>query len=117
MAGGSLNTLDPPQDWIPEQLLRVEQALERWVPNHAPAGLGVSMRYAVLDGGKRLRPFLVQASYQACGGQAGDPLRAGIALEYVHCYSLVHDDLPAMDNDDLRRGKQRHQDQERAGPP
>ena len=72
---------------------------------HRPDRLMAAMRHAALNGGKRLRPFLVQASYQACGGQAGDPLRAGIALEYVHCYSLVHDDLPAMDNDDLRRGQ------------
>ena len=70
-----------------------------------PARLMAAMRHAALNGGKRLRPFLVQASYQACGGTVGDPLLAGIALECVHCYSLVHDDLPSMDNDDLRRGQ------------
>ena len=70
-----------------------------------PARLMAAMRHGALNGGKRLRPFLVLASYQACGGTAGDPLLAGIALECVHCYSLVHDDLPSMDNDDLRRGQ------------
>ena len=70
-----------------------------------PQRLMAAMRHGALNGGKRLRPFLVKASYQACGGRLGDPLLAGIALECVHCYSLVHDDLPSMDNDDLRRGQ------------
>ena len=111
MAGGELNTLERPQDWMPEQLLRVEQALERWVPNHAPAGLGVSMRYAVLDGGKRLRPLLVLAARHAVAEGACDQvldeaaLRSACAIELIHAYSLVHDDMPSMDNDVLRRGK------------
>jgi farnesyl diphosphate synthase len=70
-----------------------------------PERLMAAMRHGALNGGKRLRPFLLTASYQACGGQSGDPLIAGLALECVHCYSLVHDDLPSMDNDDLRRGQ------------
>ena len=70
-----------------------------------PQRLMAAMRHAALNGGKRLRPFLLDASYRACGGNTGDPLIAGIALECVHCYSLVHDDLPSMDNDDLRRGQ------------
>jgi farnesyl diphosphate synthase len=70
-----------------------------------PERLMAAMRHAALNGGKRLRPFLLHASYLACGGKQGDPLLAGIALECVHCYSLVHDDLPSMDNDDLRRGQ------------
>jgi farnesyl diphosphate synthase len=70
-----------------------------------PERLMAAMRHGALNGGKRLRPFLLQASYQACGGRLGDPLLAGIALECIHCYSLIHDDLPAMDNDDLRRGQ------------
>ena len=98
------------QAWSTQQLLRVEQALEQWVPNDAPADLGPAMRYAVLDGGKRLRPLLVLASLQACTQQpaawmneAG--MRAACAIELIHAYSLVHDDMPCMDNDVLRRGK------------
>ncbi len=63
------------------------------------------MRYAVLGGGKRLRPFLVMESARLCGLSDEAALNAAAALECVHCYSLVHDDLPAMDDDDLRRGR------------
>ena len=63
------------------------------------------MRYAVLDGGKRLRPLLVLAAGEAVGGQREAALRAACAVELIHAYSLVHDDLPCMDNDVLRRGK------------
>ena len=63
------------------------------------------MRYATLGGGKRLRPFLVVETARLFGLEGEGPLRAGAALEMVHCYSLVHDDLPAMDDDDLRRGR------------
>ena len=94
-----------------EPLRRVEAALSQWVPADAPAGLGEAMRYAVLDGGKRLRPMLVLATRQAVA-QAGDgamwdeaALRAACAIELIHAYSLVHDDMPCMDNDVLRRGK------------
>lgn len=64
-----------------------------------------AMRYAALDGGKRLRPFLVCASADLFGVDRARSLRAAAAIEMVHCYSLVHDDLPAMDDDDLRRGR------------
>ena len=64
-----------------------------------------AMRYAALNGGKRLRPFLVIGSAALFGVSRVDALRAAAAIEMVHCYSLVHDDLPAMDNDDLRRGR------------
>jgi farnesyl diphosphate synthase len=70
-----------------------------------PARLLDAMRYASLGGGKRLRPFLVVESATLFGVPAQSSLMAGAALECVHCYSLVHDDLPAMDNDDLRRGR------------
>ena len=70
-----------------------------------PARLLSAMRHGVLNGGKRLRPFLVMESSALLGGNAGAALRVGAALECVHCYSLVHDDLPAMDDDDLRRGQ------------
>ncbi len=64
-----------------------------------------AMRYAVLNGGKRIRPFMVLSSAEIFGVDRSSALRAAAAVEMVHCYSLVHDDLPAMDNDDLRRGK------------
>ena len=83
----------------------VERALERWVPTDAPAGLGEAMRYGVLDGGKRVRPLLVLAAAQAVHGNPDAALRAACAVELIHAYSLVHDDMPCMDNDVLRRGK------------
>ncbi len=92
-------------DWMAAELAAVERALEAWVPASAPAGLGDAMRYAVLDGGKRLRPLLVLAAADAVQGQRQAALRAACAVELVHAYSLVHDDMPCMDNDVLRRGK------------
>nr|WP_144324431.1 farnesyl diphosphate synthase [Tepidimonas aquatica] len=94
---------------------RAQQRLEAFLHAHlpdrdVPAGLGEVMRYAVLDGGKRLRPLLALAAWEAAGGQPWPdddvPLWwvAG-AVELIHAYSLVHDDLPCMDNDVLRRGK------------
>jgi farnesyl diphosphate synthase len=91
--------------WARQQLAAVEAALEAWVPLDAPAGLGQAMRYGVLDGGKRLRPLLVLASCQAVAGHAEAALRAAVAVELIHAYSLIHDDMPCMDNDVLRRGK------------
>ena len=91
--------------WSKVQVLAVEQALEAWVPTEAPAGLGEAMRYGVLDGGKRLRPLLVLAACEAVAGQPDAALRAAVAVELIHAYSLVHDDMPCMDNDVLRRGK------------
>jgi farnesyl diphosphate synthase len=97
--------------WSEAQLQRVEQALTRWISPQAPAGLGNAMRYAVLDGGKRLRPLLVLAAREAVASGVADAaldeaaLRAACAAELIHAYSLVHDDMPCMDNDVLRRGK------------
>ena len=91
--------------WAQLQLAAVETALETWVPSDAPSGLGEAMRYGVLDGGKRLRPLLVLASCQAVAGDSEAALRAAVAVELIHAYSLVHDDMPCMDNDVLRRGK------------
>ncbi len=91
--------------WSHERLARVEDALSRWVEADAPAGLGEAMRYAVLDGGKRLRPLLVLAAAECVQGHAQAALRAACAVELIHAYSLVHDDMPCMDNDVLRRGK------------
>ncbi|MFC3161853.1 polyprenyl synthetase family protein [Ciceribacter thiooxidans] len=70
-----------------------------------PPHLLAAMRHAVLNGGKRLRPFLVTESAALFGGDRKTALRVGAALECLHCYSLVHDDLPAMDDDDMRRGQ------------
>lgn len=91
--------------WSAQALAQVEQALEQWVPAQAPAGLGEAMRYAVLGGGKRLRPLLVLAASQSVGASGPAALRAACATELIHAYSLVHDDMPCMDNDVLRRGK------------
>ncbi|MGO8801425.1 MAG: polyprenyl synthetase family protein [Roseiarcus sp.] len=70
-----------------------------------PARLLAAMRHGVLGGGKRLRPFLVIETARALGRAGEGPLRVGAAIELLHCYSLIHDDLPAMDDDDLRRGR------------
>ena len=102
--GVGVNAVDFPA-WSSAQQARVEQALSDWVPLQAPAGLGAAMRYAVLDGGKRLRPLLVLAAADAVDGHAEAALRAACAVELIHAYSLVHDDMPCMDNDVLRRGK------------
>ncbi len=91
--------------WAGAQLAAVEDCLGQWVPADAPAHLGTAMRYAVLDGGKRLRPLLTLAAAHAVGGLRIASLRAACAVELIHAYSLVHDDMPCMDNDVLRRGK------------
>ena len=116
-------TIEPDFDlgaWSAVHLDGVERALERWVTADAPAGGGhgapaelvEAMRYAVLDGGKRLRPLLVMAAWEAVNSRAPAPgthheaaMRAACAVELIHAYSLVHDDMPCMDNDVLRRGK------------
>ncbi|MBL0419532.1 polyprenyl synthetase family protein [Ramlibacter sp. AW1] len=91
--------------WSAARLAQVEQALSAWVVADAPAGLGHAMRYAVLDGGKRLRPLLVLGAAEAVQAHPRAALRAACAVELIHAYSLVHDDMPCMDNDVLRRGK------------
>jgi geranylgeranyl diphosphate synthase type II len=86
---------------------RVSTALDHWLPKTTilPQRLHDAMRYSVLDGGKRVRPVLVYASGQALGVPVQQLDGPACALELIHAYSLVHDDLPAMDNDELRRGK------------
>jgi farnesyl diphosphate synthase len=91
--------------WIQAETDTVEAALAAWVPASAPAELGVAMRYGVLDGGKRVRPLLVLAAAQAVHGLPEAALRAACAVELIHAYSLIHDDMPCMDDDVLRRGK------------
>ena len=85
----------------------IEAALRDAVTFHAgcPTHLAEAIRYSVLAPGKRLRPQLVLLSAEACGGKAAEAMPAAVAVELIHAYSLVHDDLPAMDNDDLRRGR------------
>ena len=102
--GGGMN-LSEFEAWSRAELNAVEAALNTWVPGNAPAGLGQAMRYGVLDGGKRLRPLLVLAAAQAVHGARDAALRAACAVELIHAYSLIHDDMPCMDNDVLRRGK------------
>jgi farnesyl diphosphate synthase len=83
----------------------VEVELDRLLPEQPKDRLRMAMRYAVLGQGKRLRPFFVIESARLHGVDLQRALRVAVALECIHCYSLVHDDLPAMDNDDLRRGQ------------
>ena len=85
----------------------IEEALTGFLPNRSPIAqpLVDAMRYAALGGGKRLRPMLTCASCMAFGGRLEDALPPACAVELIHAYSLVHDDLPAMDDDALRRGQ------------
>jgi geranylgeranyl diphosphate synthase, type II len=89
------------------ELPAIEAALDRATrpPTGCPQRLSDAIRYAVLAPGKRLRPLLVLAAARACGGSVEAALPAAVAVELIHAYSLVHDDLPAMDDDDLRRGR------------
>jgi len=85
-----------------------EECLKKYIPNESdvPTSLHSAMRYALLAGGKRLRPALVQASYELFGGKPSESINlAMLSLEMLHTFSLIHDDLPCMDDDDLRRGK------------
>jgi geranylgeranyl diphosphate synthase type II len=98
--------------YINQIRLRIDQALSDHLPEVSrdpdttcPARLALAMRYSTLSGGKRLRAILCLMAADACGGNSEVALPAACALEMVHSYSLIHDDLPAMDNDDLRRGR------------
>ncbi len=93
--------------WVSDQAARAERALEAALPaaERHPARLHEAMRYAVLGGGKRIRPLLVYAAGELSGAAAGALDCAACAVEFIHAYSLVHDDMPCMDNDVLRRGK------------
>ena len=96
--------------YLEEQRRFVDELLDKFLPpeDKEPQSLHKAMRYSVMAGGKRLRPILALAAYQYCGGQAESGSNgihnAMAALEMVHTYSLIHDDLPCMDDDDLRRG-------------
>jgi farnesyl diphosphate synthase len=95
------------QAWMKDVLAGTEAALDRFLPaaGQVPTKLHEAMRYTVLGGGKRVRPLLVHASGVLFGAEADALARAACAVEMIHVYSLVHDDMPCMDDDDLRRGK------------
>jgi len=95
------------QDYLATRTAAVNRALDRFLPAAAvkPATIHRAMRYSLFAGGKRIRPALCLAAAAACGGDEADAFPLACAVECVHTYSLVHDDLPAMDNDDYRRGK------------
>src|SRR4029078_6918907 len=85
----------------------IDRALDRYLPkaNTKPTTLHRAMRYSLFAGGKLLRPILCLAAAEACRGKISDAVPLACALECIHTYSLIHDDLPAMDDDDYRRGK------------
>src|SRR5882724_10291869 len=86
---------------------KIDRALARYLPkdNVRPATIHKAMRYSLFAGGKRLRPILTLAAAEACGGKIDNALPLACAMECIHTYSLIHDDLPSMDNDDFRRGR------------
>src|SRR6266704_128607 len=100
-------SLETIQAYLEEQRARVEEELERLLPpaGEYPPSIHRAMRYSIFAGGKRLRPILCLESGKLFGGDDKNLRRLGCALEMIHTYSLIHDDLPALDNDDLRRGK------------
>ncbi len=94
-------------EYLPEQVHTIDGVLERWVPEESvePASIHRAMRYSLFAGGKRIRPILAMASAHAVSDSPDGVENAAATLELVHTYSLIHDDLPALDNDDLRRGR------------
>src|SRR5207237_4368222 len=95
------------QAYLTDRTAAVNRALDRFLPGATtkPATIHKAMRYSLFAGGKRMRPALCLAAAEACGGSVRDALPLACAVECIHTYSLIHDDLPAMDNDDYRRGK------------
>src|SRR5690242_8933859 len=94
-------------NYLSRRAVEVNRCLDHLLPseNTPPEQLHMAMRYSILGGGKRLRPSLVLASGEAMGASTETLLPTACAIEMIHTYSLIHDDLPAMDNDDLRRGR------------
>ncbi len=93
--------------WLTDKTSRVDRSLNQLLPKASakPATIHQAMRYSIFAGGKRMRPALVLAAAEACGGTDEPALPLACAVECIHTYSLIHDDLPAMDDDDFRRGK------------
>jgi len=95
------------RDYINKKIQVIDSALNRYLPssNTRPGLIHRAMRYAVFPGGKRLRPIFTIAGFEACGGRGNKILPLACAIELIHTYTLIHDDLPCMDNDDYRRGR------------
>lgn len=95
------------QSYLETRQTRINDALKTYLPpeNAFPESIHKAMHYSVFAGGKRLRPILALAAFESCNGQGDVILPPACAIELIHTYSLIHDDLPAMDDDDLRRGK------------
>lgn len=95
------------EPYLVRQSRRINAALDRFLPDETtePATLHKAMRYSLFAGGKRIRPILTLAACEAVGGNAADAMPLACAVECIHTYSLIHDDLPCMDDDDWRRGK------------
>ena len=100
-------TDSPLRDYLRDRAALVDAALDDLLPRRTarPKALHDAMRYSVFAGGKRLRPILCLAGCEACGGEPGLALPSACAVECIHTYSLIHDDLPCMDDDDFRRGQ------------
>jgi len=93
------------KEFVKEKLNLINNGLDKYLTPTEPKEISEAMRYSTLGGGKRLRPMLILSVCQMFGGNINTALPFACALEMIHCYSLIHDDLPAMDDDDLRRGK------------
>ena len=102
-----MNNEDFLEAYLKDRQKIVEEALQRYLPDEdsVPQELHAAVHYSVFAGGKRIRPILCLAAAEACGGDMAPAMPVACALELIHTYSLIHDDLPAMDNDDFRRGK------------
>lgn len=96
-----------PPVYLTEKSKVIESYIQEYLPaeNQYPEELHRAIRYSVLAGGKRLRPVLAVAAFESCEGRGEIIYPAAVALEFIHCYSLIHDDLPCMDDDDIRRGQ------------
>jgi geranylgeranyl diphosphate synthase, type II len=103
----TMNNEDFLEAYLKDRKKIVDEALERYLPgkDSNPQELHHAVHYSVFAGGKRIRPILCLAALEACGGDLAPAMPVACALELIHTYSLIHDDLPAMDNDDFRRGK------------
>ena len=107
MSTSNIQTTTSVEEYLQQASLNVNAALEKYLPaeNEAPVDLHKAVRYSIFAGGKRLRPALAMAAFEACQGEGESILLAAAALEMTHTFSLIHDDLPCMDDDDFRRGR------------
>ena len=105
-ASTQVNCMDI-KNYISKKKKVIDKALDKYLPSSKtmPQALHKAMRYAVFPGGKRIRPILTLASFEACGGSNNSILPVACGIEFIHTYTLIHDDLPCMDNDDYRRGR------------